>query len=244
MLDPALAIGLAILTGAMAYLGVHMTVHPPGTARAKTRYKAAFVGLALGSVLVIGIQSKRSADSQAQLEATLQGIKMQSERPIEANVRIPPISLIVPSPIQPDLPGKVDDPLRLWFIEKDARFLFGQDGMRTKSALVSIYTSRAVANPTLDIQCEVALPLGCELDASIGAADQNTTYLTGHEPRITLRNQTIGPNQPLHVRIAARQREGSEHLEYLVKHVTLPFLGVQSPDWPMSRASSRQPTPR
>jgi hypothetical protein len=60
MMDVTIAVVSAITSVAMAYLGVHLAIHPPEMAEAKRSYKRGFVSLGLASVILIGVQAYRS----------------------------------------------------------------------------------------------------------------------------------------------------------------------------------------
>lgn len=77
-MDTFLSVALALLALVMTYLGVHMALHEPPES-AKGRYKWAFIGLGLLSVVLIGIQAWRNSESQAQNVKLLEDIKRQGE---------------------------------------------------------------------------------------------------------------------------------------------------------------------
>jgi len=66
-LDIAISAGLAILTILMAYLGVHVTLHPADTPQVARRYKQGFLACAACAVALVIWQGVRNGTSQATL---------------------------------------------------------------------------------------------------------------------------------------------------------------------------------
>jgi outer membrane murein-binding lipoprotein Lpp len=64
-IDISIATVLAILTIGMAYLGVHVTLHPADSPKAKFRYKFGFSACAVGTVLLVVWQGVRNGASQS-----------------------------------------------------------------------------------------------------------------------------------------------------------------------------------
>src|SRR6266404_374403 len=85
--DIILSAALATLTIVMAYLGVHVTLHPPNESpRARLRYKAGFVIcgiLAVALVILQGIRTGKgqrdSATQIANLRSDIQGVKTEAQ---------------------------------------------------------------------------------------------------------------------------------------------------------------------
>ena len=65
MTNAAISVTLALMAAIMAYLGVHMSLHPPSE-RKQRAYKIAFVVLGLASVGLVWIQAKRGDDAAAE----------------------------------------------------------------------------------------------------------------------------------------------------------------------------------
>lgn len=70
----------------MAYLGVHLTMHPTDSARHKWLYKAAFISCGLLMCSLIGIQTYRNNQAQDQLRAELDSIKKNTEQPPKVEI--------------------------------------------------------------------------------------------------------------------------------------------------------------
>jgi hypothetical protein len=66
-IDTLIAILLGVVTIVMAYMGMHVTIHPPGeSVRVQRGYKLGFVLLALTAVLLLWWQGARSEQAQEQ----------------------------------------------------------------------------------------------------------------------------------------------------------------------------------
>jgi hypothetical protein len=108
MLDIAIAIGIALLTVAMAYMGVHVTLHPPKDNK-KAGWKVGFVGVALATVALITMQTIRNGRKQSSLHAQLNKIQHNTETPPTFNV--PPSQVVItPSPAPAPKPVVKDAP--------------------------------------------------------------------------------------------------------------------------------------
>jgi hypothetical protein len=84
MLDVAIAILLSVTSIAMAYLGVHLTMHPAESQRARTTYKVSFVVCGLIAVSLIGIQTYRNNGTWASVRSQMGRIEtgvQQTEKP-------------------------------------------------------------------------------------------------------------------------------------------------------------------
>ena len=98
LLSVLLSGGIAILTIAMAYLGVHVTLHPPNeSSTARRNYKVGFILCAFASVVLVTWQGIRNGLTESSLEARLNIIQRNTENPPKVEVKIPPIS--VPAPL-------------------------------------------------------------------------------------------------------------------------------------------------
>jgi hypothetical protein len=74
MADVLIAIAIGILTLATAYMGVHVTLHPPEE-KGKSKWKAAFSVAAILICALIGWQTERSVNSQELLQAKIDKMK-------------------------------------------------------------------------------------------------------------------------------------------------------------------------
>ena len=89
-MDIFLAALLFLVASATAYLGVHVTLHPPATDKAKRSYKVAFLALtvvALGLIIWQTILNRRETGS---LHAQLNKIQKNTETPPSVTVNVPP----------------------------------------------------------------------------------------------------------------------------------------------------------
>src|SRR5665213_343631 len=83
-MDIFIAATLAVLTIGMAYLGVHVTLHPADSSKAKFWYKFGFSTCAVGTVLLVVWQGVRNGTSQSAFvkrvsDLTTQVSTLQSE---------------------------------------------------------------------------------------------------------------------------------------------------------------------
>jgi len=76
MVDIIVSTCLAVLTIAMAYLGVHVTLHPPNESpRARLGYKVGFVLCGILAVLLVIVQGVRAGRSQRQSAKEIDDLK-------------------------------------------------------------------------------------------------------------------------------------------------------------------------
>jgi hypothetical protein len=78
--DIAIAAGLAILTIAMAYLGVHVTLHPADSPRSRFWYKVGFSACAVAAVGLVIWQGVRNGRAQSAFKADIADMKRDSKR--------------------------------------------------------------------------------------------------------------------------------------------------------------------
>jgi hypothetical protein len=65
MLDIAISAALAVITFAMAYLGIHVTLHPPNkTSKARLFYKSGFFVCGCFMVYLVIVQGTRAKQAQ------------------------------------------------------------------------------------------------------------------------------------------------------------------------------------
>lgn len=92
MADILIAVGIALLTAVMAYMGVHVTLHPPIDAK-KGQWRYGFILVGIAAVALIALQTWRNGASQAALHVQLNKIQHNTETPPlppVVNVNIPP----------------------------------------------------------------------------------------------------------------------------------------------------------
>lgn len=89
-MDIFLAIAIVFVTALIGYVGVHVTLHPAETPKAKRNYKIIFGALTLvacGLVLWQGILNRHE---QNELHSQLNKIQKNTEQPPTVNVNVPP----------------------------------------------------------------------------------------------------------------------------------------------------------
>jgi hypothetical protein len=100
-MDIFLAVVQAFVAAAAAYLGVHLTLHPPGeSARAKLAYKAGFILCGLASIALIATQAYRNDQTQTALRGQLARIEKNTKTPptVEVVNNVPPAQVIIQGP--------------------------------------------------------------------------------------------------------------------------------------------------
>jgi hypothetical protein len=112
MWDVVIAIGLGLCSFYVAYLGIHLTMHPATDAE-KGNYKAQFTLIGLASLMLIGVQAYRAVSSSDDLKDALkkqgkdiEAIKDDNKRPIQVN--IPPIKIPSPAAQKPERHTEAD----------------------------------------------------------------------------------------------------------------------------------------
>src|SRR5215475_5267416 len=85
-LDIAIAVGLAVLTATMGYLGVHVTLHPQSDPKQITRFKWGFALCVVAAISLIAWQTVRSTNQQRENAALLSRIEKNTEHPPNVNI--------------------------------------------------------------------------------------------------------------------------------------------------------------
>jgi len=93
MLDIVIAIALMGDSVLMAYLGVHVTLHPADSDKTRFRYKVGFGLCALLACALIGWQTYRNDVAQSELKQELSRIESNTKTPPRVNVNVPPLTL-------------------------------------------------------------------------------------------------------------------------------------------------------
>jgi len=78
--DILISAALAILTIVMAYLGVHVTLHPADSTRAKRWYKIGFSSCAMVAVALVVWQGVRNGEAQAGFQRTVENAAQSAQR--------------------------------------------------------------------------------------------------------------------------------------------------------------------
>jgi hypothetical protein len=101
-MDIVLAVVIFLLTAAMAYLGVHVTLHPEvvETAAGKKKYKRLFAVLTAGSAIFIAIQGYSNRENENELRSQLTEIQRNTKTPPSVTVNVPPAQIVL-TPINP-----------------------------------------------------------------------------------------------------------------------------------------------
>jgi hypothetical protein len=97
MWDIIIAVLLWLLTAATAYMGFHVTLHPPESG-SKGFWKAGFIAVAVLAAILIAIQAYRSYNSAQDLKAeiqkqgadTRQAVREEGGRPIKVEMPLQP----------------------------------------------------------------------------------------------------------------------------------------------------------
>jgi hypothetical protein len=74
-IDVGISAGLAILTMVMGYLGVHLTMHPAESRKARRVYKGAFCSCAILMVILVVCQGIRASNSRSRLEGQISDLR-------------------------------------------------------------------------------------------------------------------------------------------------------------------------
>lgn len=100
MLNIILAVAQAIVALIGAYLGVHVTLHPPGESAKKSRaYKVGFIACGVVATVLIAVQAYRNDTSQTALQRQLGRIEHNTTEPPKVQVNVPPAQVqFLPSP--------------------------------------------------------------------------------------------------------------------------------------------------
>lgn len=143
LLSVILSLFQAALTLLMAYLGMHVTLHPVGEESRNRRraYKVGFVLCALASLGLVTWQGVRNGLSTARFQRQLDKIQHNTETPPHVSVTLPPIVIPPPKVIEnrsappPSSPGNLRDRLADESQKIDAfiRFRIGaEEGMEQR----------------------------------------------------------------------------------------------------------------
>ncbi|OFV96652.1 MAG: hypothetical protein A3H94_04760 [Acidobacteria bacterium RIFCSPLOWO2_02_FULL_60_20] len=92
MVDISILLVLAITTGVLGYLGIHLALHSPETARARNRYRAIFLGLtvlAVSLTLWQGMRNYFAATTTNTLLETVQRVTQQTSSAVEKITKEP-----------------------------------------------------------------------------------------------------------------------------------------------------------
>jgi hypothetical protein len=92
MWDVVIAVALALLAAIATYLGVYLTLHPPGEEekQKKRSYKLTFLIIGGLSVVLIFVQAYRAHNSSDEIDRLLGEIKKNTEQPPQVIVNVPP----------------------------------------------------------------------------------------------------------------------------------------------------------
>lgn len=93
-MDVIIAFSLGVVTVVMGYLGIHLTMNLPESPSTRTRYRLAFVLLAIVAVGLNVWQTLRNVNSQQQLQTKLNEIERNTKQPpivqVSPQINIPP----------------------------------------------------------------------------------------------------------------------------------------------------------
>ena len=85
-MDIAIAVGLALITALMGYLGVHVTLHPQSDPKQISRFKYGFAFCVAAAIGLIAWQTVRSTNQQRENSALLARIERNTEHPPNVNI--------------------------------------------------------------------------------------------------------------------------------------------------------------
>jgi hypothetical protein len=97
-LDIALAAALCLSALVMAYLGVHVTLHPTEDWHKQRKYRAAFLVLGVIVLAITIVQTVRNAKTQAAIRKQLADIERNTKQPptVQTTINVPPPQVILP----------------------------------------------------------------------------------------------------------------------------------------------------
>ena len=84
--DYLIAGGICVLTIGVAYMGVHVTLHPQDSPKAKRLWKVGFIVATLATCTLVVWQTKRNGDAQRILQAQLDQIQKNTSQPPQVKV--------------------------------------------------------------------------------------------------------------------------------------------------------------
>lgn len=90
--DVVLPVVVGILTSALAYMGVHVTLYPP-QGKARIMWPLGFAAVAIVGCALIAWQGIRSVRAQGDLQSQLNKIQHNTEQPPTVNVPAPVINI-------------------------------------------------------------------------------------------------------------------------------------------------------
>ena len=104
--DVLLAVASALVTLYIAYLGVHVTLHPPQDARTRRAYKIRFWACGLLAVALIIGQTVRNAETQSEIQTELAKIEAGVKgSPHHTHVQFLPFGMVTNNPAYPFRPN-------------------------------------------------------------------------------------------------------------------------------------------
>lgn len=89
-MEIGIALAIAVLASALAFMGMYVTLHPPDTDSAKRNWKIGFGLVALLACAVTVWQTKRNSATQDALQKQLDRIRKNTENPPQVTVNVPP----------------------------------------------------------------------------------------------------------------------------------------------------------
>ncbi|MGB7549228.1 MAG: hypothetical protein WBM14_15925 [Terracidiphilus sp.] len=107
--DILIAVGICLLTAAMAYMGVHVTLHPPDSDNLKRAWKVGFCFVAVLACVLIAWQTKRGASTQSDLQVQLKDIRKNITKPPSAQENAEAL-YVLENKKKPVNPSKVQRP--------------------------------------------------------------------------------------------------------------------------------------
>jgi hyperosmotically inducible periplasmic protein len=108
-----IAAGIAVLTTLMAYMGVHVTLHPPETQRSRLMWKVGFSVVAMAGIALVAAQTRNNAVEQQTLRDEMARIEKNTRQPPTVQVTVPPAQVVISpaneTPVESEIEVKATD---------------------------------------------------------------------------------------------------------------------------------------
>lgn len=192
MLDIAISASLAALTMAMAYLGVHVTLHPPNESpRAQFWYKVGFLICGLFAIALVIAQGVRSRNSQGRAAKEIYDLK-GSLSSVQANLtNVETATALIRSEQEAETARRQQ-------AEKDLELIVQGSGKAVREGVVSDIKKSPI-NVQLNGQWAASQPLEAE-EVKLFSEFENSSHTDArYAIKITL--QSSAPIDPLRLAI-------------------------------------------
>ena len=111
-MDIVVAVALGIVMAATSYLGFHVTVSPPNSAKRIRAYRIGFALMGLVGCVLIYVQASRASGAQAALETLMARIERNTKEPTRVEVRntVPPAQVVISPSSSSEKPTVAEPP--------------------------------------------------------------------------------------------------------------------------------------